>query len=53
MSTPNSAPSQVPTTKESIAHPFALHEAYESTDYRQPFTRKVDGGLCWRGETGG
>ncbi|PSC75824.1 molecular chaperone [Micractinium conductrix] len=32
---------QVPTTKESIAHPFALHEAYESTDYRQPFTRKV------------
>ena len=32
---------QVPTTKETIAHPFALHEAYESSGYRQPFTRKV------------
>ncbi|EFN59287.1 hypothetical protein CHLNCDRAFT_137627 [Chlorella variabilis] len=32
---------QVPTTKETIAHPFALHEAYESSGYRQPFTHKV------------
>jgi CCR4-NOT transcription complex subunit 6 len=31
----------VPTTKETIAHPFALHEAYEVSGHRQPFTRKT------------
>lgn len=37
---------QIPTTKETIAHPFVLHEAYESTEHRQPFTHKVKGGDC-------
>lgn len=34
-------PRQVPTTTVTIAHPFALREAYESANCRQPFTRKV------------
>lgn len=42
---------QVPTTKESIAHPFALHEAYEAAGYRQPFTRKARPG-GWGGVRG-
>ncbi|KAI3433865.1 hypothetical protein D9Q98_003668 [Chlorella vulgaris] len=32
---------QVPTTKVSIAHPFALHEAYDAAGYHLPFTHKV------------
>ncbi|KAL4424801.1 hypothetical protein ABPG77_000841 [Micractinium sp. CCAP 211/92] len=32
---------QVPTTKETISHPFALHEVYAASSHRQPFTRKV------------
>lgn len=32
---------QVPTTTVTIAHPFALREAYESANCRPPFTRKV------------
>lgn len=34
---------QVPTTKETISHPFALHEVYAACGHRQPFTRKVGG----------
>lgn len=45
-------PLQVPTTTVTIAHPFALREAYEAAGCRQPFTRKVGPrgmGLCWAG----
>jgi hypothetical protein len=40
---PIPAAPQVPVTKETIAHPFALHEAYEAAGFRPPFTRKVPG----------
>ncbi|GLI60021.1 hypothetical protein VaNZ11_002085 [Volvox africanus] len=32
---------RVEVTKTSIAHPYALHEAYSSGGYELPFTRKV------------
>jgi CCR4-NOT transcription complex subunit 6 len=40
-SQPAPTPLQVPTTKVSIAHPFALHEAYDAAGYHLPFTHKV------------